>query len=232
MAIVSGRRALLRFGGVSSFALAAPALAPPAWARDTRKKGEDEVTAPEDLMREHAVLDRIMLIWERGMRRLTEGEDIDPAVFVQSATIVRDFVHGYHEKVEEELVFPHFRTAGRMVDLVNVLVTQHGAGRTLTERILATAPQARTREPREGLNRDIQAFIAMYRPHEARESTDLFPTLRTLVTGDAYEAIADEMAKREREKFGADGFEKVAKKVAEVEKVIGVYDLEVFTPKT
>lgn len=232
MATMSGRRALLRFGGVSSFALAAPSLASPAAARDTKKKGEDEVTPPEDLMREHAVLDRIMLIWERGMRRMTEGEDIDPAIFVQSGSIVRDFVHGYHEKNEEELVFPHFRTAGRMVDLVNILVVQHGAGRMLTERILVTAPQARTREPREGLNRDIQAFITMYRPHEARESTDLFPTLRTLVTGDAYDDIAGEMEKRERQRFGADGFEKIAKKVAEVEKVIGVHDLEVFTPKT
>ena len=109
---------------------------------------------------------------------------------------------------------------------------QHGAGRKLTERILAAAPQARSREPREAMGRDIQAFIAMYRPHAAREETDLFPTLRQLVKREQYEEVADEMEKRERERFGADGFEKVAKKVAEVEKVIGIYDLDVFTPKS
>ena len=74
-----------------------------------------------------------------------------------------------------------------MVELVNVLIAQHGAGRKLTERILAAAPQARTREPREAMGRDIQAFITMYRPHEAREATDLFPTLRQLVTADEFE---------------------------------------------
>jgi len=82
------------------------------------------------------------------------------------------------------------------------------------------------------MGRDIQAFVAMYRPHAAREETDLFPTLRQLVKSEQYEEIADEMEKRERERFGADGFESVAKKVAEVEKVIGIYDLDVFTPKS
>ena len=113
-----------------------------------------------------------------------------------------------------------------------MLITQHGAGRKLTERILAAAPQARSREPREAMGRDIQAFIAMYRPHAAREETDLFPTLRHLVTSDEYDGIAEEMEKRERQAFGADGFEKVAKKVAEVETVIGIHDLDVFTPKS
>jgi hemerythrin-like domain-containing protein len=207
-------------------------LATPVLARDAKKKAEDVISPPEDLMREHAILDRILLIYESGMRRLGQGEDIDPAVFVQSATIMRDFIHDYHEKSEEELVFPRFKTAGRMVELVNVLLTQHGAGRKLTERILAAAPQARSREPREAMGRDIQAFIAMYRPHAAREETDLFPTLRQLVTGAEYDGIAEELEKRERQAFGADGFEKIAKKVAEVEKVIGIYDLDVFTPKS
>jgi hemerythrin-like domain-containing protein len=228
----TSRRALLHVGVLSGVA-AASGLALPALARDTKKTGAEEaISPPEDLMREHAILDRILLVYEAGMRRAGQGEDIDPAVFEHSAGIVRDFIHDYHEKSEEELIFPRFKTAGRMVELVSVLVIQHAAGRKLTERILAAAPQARNREPREAMGRDIQAFIAMYRPHAAREETDLFPTLRQLVTSDEYEGIADEMEKRERQAFGADGFEKIAKKVAEIETVIGIHDLDVFTPKS
>jgi hemerythrin-like domain-containing protein len=227
MYMTTGRRGLLQLGTGCALVLATP-----VFARDAKKKTEDTISPPEDLMREHAVLDRLMLVYEHGMRRLGQGEDIDPAVFVQSATIVRDFIHNYHEKSEEELVFPRFKTAGRMVELVNVLVVQHGAGRKLTERILAGAPQARSRDPREAMGRDIQAFIAMYRPHGAREEIDVFPTLRQLVTGDEYDGIAEDLEKRERQAFGADGFEKIAKKVAEVETVIGVHDLDVFTPKS
>src|SRR5262245_38596317 len=184
----SGRRALLHLGAASAVAVTVP-----AFARDAKKKSDESISPPEDLMREHAILDRLLLIYENGLRRANQGEDIDPAVFVQSATIVRDFIHDYHEKSEEDLVFPHFKTAGRMIELVNVLVTQHGAGRKLTERILAAAPQARSREPRQAMGRDIEAFTTMYRPHAAREETDLFPTLRQLVTGEQYEEIADEM---------------------------------------
>jgi hemerythrin-like domain-containing protein len=228
----TSRRALLHVGALSGIA-AASGLALPALARDTKKTGAEEaISPPEDLMREHAILDRILLVYEAGMRRAGQGEDIDPAIFEHSAGIVRDFIHDYHEKMEEELVFARFKSGGRMVELVGVLANQHAAGRKLTERILAAAPQARNREPREAMGKDVQALIAMYRPHMAREATDLFPALRQLVTADEYAAMADEMDKRERQAFGADGFEKTVKKVAEVEKVIGIEDIDVFTPKS
>ena len=103
------RRALLPLGAAFGLVLATPVI-----ARETKKKGEDEaISPPEDLMREHAILDRVLLIYEAGIRRMGQGEDIDPAVFTQSATIVRDFIHDYHEKSEEELIFPRFKTAGR-----------------------------------------------------------------------------------------------------------------------
>ena len=228
----TSRRALLHAGALSGF-VAASGLALPVLARDTKKTGAEETAfPPEQLMRGHAILARVLLIYEGGMRRMGQGEDIDPAVFSQAAEITKGFIHDHQEKMEEELVFTRFKTGGRMVELVGVLANQHEAGRKLTERIAAAAPQARNREPREAMGRDVQALIAMYRPHMAREATDLFPALRHLVTADEYAAMADEMDKRERQAFGADGFEKIAKKVADVEKVIGIEDIGVFTPKS
>ena len=222
-----GRRTLFHLGAAGGIALAVPAV-----ARDAAKPRPTEtVSAPEDLMREHAVLDRLMLVYENGLRRLNHGEDIDPAVFGRSAEIVQAFTHDYHQKAEEELIFPVFRKGGRMVDLLNVLTAQHEAGRRLTQRIAAAAPQARVSERREAMGRDIQAFVAMYRPHEAHESTDLFPTLRQLVTDAQYWDLAEEMEKREHRTFGADGFEKVVKKVAEIEALIGIKAIDVFTPR-
>jgi hypothetical protein len=228
----TSRRGLLHVGALSGV-VAASGLALPVLARDTKKTGAEEtVLPPEHLMRGHAILARVLLIYEGGMRRMGQGEDIDPAIYSQAAEITKAFIHDHQEKMEEELVFTRFKTGGRMVELVGVLANQHQAGSKLTERILAAAPQARNREPREAMGRDIQALIAMYRPHMAREATDLFPALRHLVTADEYADMADEMDKRERQAFGADGFEKTAKKVADVEKVIGIEDIGVFTPKS
>ena len=227
----SNRRSLLGLGMAGGLILAAPIA--PVLARETRKPGADEAVAPpEQLMRGHAILARVLLIYENGVRRAGQGEDIDPAVFTRAAEITKRFIHDHQEKVEEELVFAQFKKAGRMVELVGVLASQHAAGAKLTDKILAAAPQARNKEPREAMSGDVQALCAMYRPHMAREATDVFPTLRHLVTADEYTEIADEMMKRERQAVGADGFEKVAKQVAEVEKVIGIQDIGVFTPKS
>src|SRR5262245_21643626 len=84
-----------------------------AAARKTLSDGLVPIT--EALMRGNALVDRVLLIYEAGIRRVSGGEDIELVVFKQTAEVMRDFVHDIHEKAEEELVFPHFKKAGRMV---------------------------------------------------------------------------------------------------------------------
>jgi hypothetical protein len=38
---------------------------------------KDEITPPEDLMREHGVLDRVLLVYEEGLRKFAANEDFD-----------------------------------------------------------------------------------------------------------------------------------------------------------
>lgn len=185
----------------------------------------------EDLMREHGVVARLLLIYEAGGRRLGQGEDIEAGLFTQAGELMRDFVHGYHEKSEEDEVFPRFKKAGRMVDLVGVLLAQHAAGRQLTEKVLAAAPGIANGDKRKAMIEAMQATVTLYRPHIAREDTDLFPTLRTIVTPSEFEALGETFEKEEATTFGADGFEKVAKKVEAIEKRLGTHDLSQFTPK-
>jgi hemerythrin-like domain-containing protein len=227
MVYIDGRRRWLI--GAAGLVLAAPALAD----APKKKTTEPAVTATEDLMREHGVLGRILLIYEAGIRRLGHGEDFDPAVFTQTAETMRDFLHDYHEKAEEEQIFPRFKKAGRMVELVEVLQTQHTAGRQLTERILKAAPaSSANKEERTAMVEAMKASITLYRPHMSREDTDIFPTLRSLVTPSEFDAMAETFDKLENAKFGGDGFEKMAKRVEGLEKRIGIHDLAQFTPKT
>lgn len=94
-------------------------------------------------MREHGVLDRVLLVYEASIRKFSSNEDFDPAVITGAAEIVRDFIENYHEKSEEEVVFPRFKKAGKMVSLVGTLLTQHQAGRRVTQAILQAAPGSR-----------------------------------------------------------------------------------------
>ncbi len=77
---------------------------------------------------------------------------------------------------------------------------------------------------------DMQSFIRMYRPHEVREDTELFPKLRNVVSANEFDAMAEDFEKDERQKFGHDGFEAVVEHVAVLEKAIGIYDLARVAP--
>jgi hemerythrin-like domain-containing protein len=199
-----------------------------------RAGSEDEgVTAPEDLMKEHGVLNRCLLIYEEGMRRLQARQEIHPEVFQQTAELVRRFVEQYHEKNEETYIFPVFKKAGKLTDLVDVLLSQHKAGRAVTARILdLSKPEAfRNADNQKAMVEACHSFIRMYRPHEAREDTVLFPALRTILKPKEVLDLGDRMEEDEHKVLGNEGFEKAVDQVAGIEKKLGIYDLKEFTPK-
>ncbi len=70
----------------------------------------------------------------------------------------------------------------------------------------------------------------MYRPHAAREDTELFPLLREIVSPHEYGAMAEDFERKEHQKFGGDGFEMMVRRVAALEQSIGINDLAQFTP--
>ena len=191
-----------------------------------------DVTPAEDLMREHGVLDRVLLIYEAAMRNFADNESFDSSVIGQAAQIVRDFREDYHERNEEQQIVPHFRQAGQLVELCDVLFQQHHAERRLTDTILKLAPQsAKPGADRQPLVDTMRRFIAMYRPHEAREDTVLFPKLRSVVSADVFDAMADDFERDEHRKFGEDGFEMMVDRVARLERTLGIYDLAKLTPR-
>ena len=200
---------------------------------DRKDQQEEEVGAAEDLMREHGVLNRILLVYEEGLRRLRGKEEVTPEMFHKPATLVRKFVEEYHEKLEEKFIFPEFEKARKLVDLVKVLRQQHEAGRRVTDVILRNADkdQFRKDDARKELIRSCEAFIRLYRPHEAREDTVLFPALHRIVPARRLKELGEQFEKEEDRLFGEEGFEKTVAQVAAIEKQLGIHDLSQFTPK-
>src|SRR5260370_27032772 len=106
-----------------------------------QKQDADDVSPTEDLMREHGVLRRLLLVYGDVIRRVEANQEVKPDPVAHAAKIIRAFIEDYHERDEEEFIFPRFRKAGKLTDLVGVLLLQHQAGRKLTAEIerLATA---------------------------------------------------------------------------------------------
>ncbi|HEY2234431.1 MAG TPA: hemerythrin domain-containing protein, partial [Candidatus Angelobacter sp.] len=138
--------------------------APKKAAPKKKEEGEEDVSTNEDLMREHGVLNRVLLIYDETFRRIQANEKFDPAVVTNAAGIIKNFIEDYHEKLEEDHIFPRFEQAGKLVELTTNLRAQHAMGRRVTERIVATAKSG----DNETLRTLLAAFNRMYRPHEAR----------------------------------------------------------------
>ncbi len=181
-------------------------------------------------MQEHGLLNRIMLIYDHCWSKLVGKESFPMEALTNAAMIIRTFVEDYHEKQEENYLFPRFQKKNEQVDLVNTLLKQHQAGRNLTDQIIQLSKQTRSNEENDKLAFNLYTFNTMYRPHEAREDTILFPAFRKIVSQHEYDSLGEEFEKNEHKLFGEDGFEMMVEKVAEIEKKLGIYELSQFTP--
>ena len=226
------RRRVLRFAslGGAGFLLS---TASGQHKQEKKEEEEEEISPAEDLMREHGVLKRVLLADREFIRRLDAKEDFSPDTLRSSAMIIRKFIEDYHEKLEEDHLFPRFRKAGKLVELVTVLQEQHQKGRILTDRVIHAATVTGLKDPvqRGRLKQSLALFIRMYEPHEAREDTVLFPALHQIVSPHEYGALGEEFEKKEHQLFGEEGFEKYVEEVAAIEKTLGIYDLKKFTPR-
>jgi hypothetical protein len=167
-----GRRWFLAAtASVSGLALAGCAAAPRTSAERSESEAdadEAEVTPGEDLMQEHGVLERILLVYDESARRLERGDALDLSVVVNAARIASGLVESYHEKLEEEFVFPRLEAARRETELVSVLRRQHERGRELTKEIERLASSAGATSD---LAKALRGFERMYAPSSAAPST-------------------------------------------------------------
>jgi hemerythrin-like domain-containing protein len=227
--LIAGGSALVTSGLVLPLnSLAQQKGAEPKKAEPKKEEKEEEVSTNEDLMREHGVLNRILLIYDEALRRIRAKQDFDLGVIGNAAGLIKSFIEDYHEKLEENYLFPRFEKAGKLIELTVVLRAQHAMGRRITERLMASAKSKE--KDRSGMAESLEQFIRMYRPHEAREDTVLFPAFHEIVSPHEYDALGEEFESIERKTFGGDGFDMAVAKVTELEKQLGVYDLAQFTP--
>jgi len=198
---------------------------------DTNSKKELEVSAVEDLMREHGALRRILLIYEELRSRLSKNKKVESYIIVEASRIVRNFIENYHEKLEEEYIFPKFKKNSALFDTAAVLKKQHEAGRRITNSIMQIANgKIEDKKKQKELMRYFTLFIRMYRPHSAREDTILFPGFKAITQDKEYDELGDKFEEREVKLFGEKGFEGIVGRVTALEKKLGIYDLSQFTP--
>lgn len=198
----------------------------PLLSETTKHHAEEEVSPNEDLMQEHGLLSRLLLIYEEVARKIDNGERYNAESLKRAATIVHTFLEGHHEKIEEKYIFPKLEEKKQYRELVSILKAQHGIGRKITTYIMDHASDADA-----PLAVNLYTYANMFRPHAAREDTIVFPAFRKMVSQKEYEELAEIFEEEEEELFGKDCFERFVAEITEIEKELGIHDLNEFSAK-
>ena len=202
----------------------------PAKANEDQMGGE--VTATEDLMREHGVLRRALLVYSAASVKLrVNTSTISPDALQKTARLFRAFGEEYHEKkLEEAYIFPAVKKAGgEAATYPDILEVQHNRGREITDYIIAVTQGAKLGANAESLATALEAFVLMYRNHAAREDTIIFPAWKQTMTAKQLDEMNDKFEDIEHEQFGEDGFEDAVKQISGIEGSLGLSDIAQFT---
>jgi hemerythrin-like domain-containing protein len=184
-----------------------------------------EVDAFEDLMHEHGIIRRILVVYrEAALRLRTKPSTVPPEMVQKAAQLLRTFGEDFHERaLEERLLFPALTKAGGAAARdVETLRAQHERGRELTVYVLVTTQKAIGTGALEPLARCLEGFARMYEAHAAQEDTSIFPAWKKLLTPEQLADISDRFADVEHATFGRDGFKDAVAQIAAVEKGLAI----------
>jgi len=200
------------------------------------KAGEEEaleVTATEDLMREHGILRRALLVYQESVVKLRQdATSVPPDALEKVANLFRVFGEDYHEtKLEEVYIFPTVKKApGIAAGYVDVLSAQHTRGREITDYVLSITKADRIASNSvEPLAKALEAFVRMYEHHAAIEDTVIFPAWKSATGQAELDELGEKFEDIEHEQFGDDGYEMALKRMEEIESNLGLSNLEMFT---
>jgi hemerythrin-like domain-containing protein len=191
---------------------------------------EPEVTATEDLMREHGILRRALLVYQETAASLSSNVSVPTPPLQKAAKLFRAFGEEYHEKkLEEAYIFPAVKKAGGAAGIyADILIAQHQRGREITDFIIATTAGAKISNPKS-FAAALESLVRMYEHHAAIEDTVVFPAWKQTLNSEQLDEMNDKFEDIEHEQFGEDGFEDGLKQIAEVEQSLGLSDLARFT---
>jgi hemerythrin-like domain-containing protein len=227
---LKNRRGIVLGAGLAGTAL----IATPMLASCSKDKNEEKETgAVEDLMREHGVLRRAILVLRESASRLRQDvQNFDPKQIAETTKLFRTFGEDYHErKLEEAYIFPAVRKAGGpAAAYVDILIAQHNRGREITAYILAATSKGKIgAADAVPLANAFDALELMYANHTAREDTIIFPAWKNALSEGELDEMGDKFEDIEKQTFGKDGFDDAVQRMDRIEQVLGFSDLAQFT---
>jgi hemerythrin-like domain-containing protein len=202
-------------------------IAEPTMPRSARgePKKDDEVTATEDLMREHGVIRRVLVLYRESAARLRgNAASVPGEALLRAARLMRSFGEDYHEHaLEETYLFPALAKAGGPAATnIDSLLAEHRRGREITQYVIDVSQRPLGAATVEPLAHALEAFARMYEAHAALEDTVIFPAWKKTMSSSQLDEMGERFEDIEKKSFGGDGFDDALAQITALERMIGL----------
>jgi hemerythrin-like domain-containing protein len=240
MSKLQARREFLTRGGLAVGALAAASpLALSCSGGEKKSSGTagqrsatilSGLSATEGLLREHGVLDRILMLYETVIGQMAQGQAANVGIIAQATYVMRQYLEDHHAPFEHQYIYGLAAKNQKLPGIVNELIKQHKISRQLTDRIRKLATEAGSNaEQNKELITLCRAQVNMMRPHAAMEATLIFPALDRM--GAEAEKLHNMVGQRDKEQFGGDALQIFGSRMDQLEAQVGINDIKQFTPQ-
>jgi hemerythrin-like domain-containing protein len=164
------------------------------------------------LMEEHRVIERVLTALQTAADRLSQGEEIRPAFFINAALFNKNFTDGCHHRKEEGVLFVAMNESGLPTEggPIAVMLAEHEQGRLFTGAMKDAAQkwEAGDLTARAVVIQDALGYVALLRQHIYKENNILFPMADRLIPPDRQEKVAADFERIEQEETGEGVHEK------------------------
>ena len=191
--------------------------------------GPKMISFTEELSREHAVLERILMAVDSYLVRADGDVNVDLSPIRLAAQMIDESVVNHHMRYEEKYLYPRF-SRGKMASFANVLQKQHDQAREANREIMRLCGEGRAAD-RDAMDEIIflcRSMKDLLTAHAAWEETVLFTSVYNKCSENDIMGLNQNMRELEEQFEKKGGMDKVYGDLSRLEQMCGTDDPTVF----
>ena len=165
-----------------------------------------------DLLKdEHRLIERALAALATANAQLEQGDPVRPGLFLGMVEFLEGFVHSFHYRREEGVLFTAMERAGatRTTGPLGAAMLEHETSRTSARAIRSCAErwEAGDDSARDDLADETRRLVSMLKQHIAREDQLIFPMAEDMIPQRDHFQLLDDLMQLEPEGQGQEFFE-------------------------